>query len=662
MRTLTRLIVGSMGAVVALAACSASESFVGSGPAPEGGDATLADGGGTGPDDATPAPDGAATDAGADAADGGGPEAGAEAGTDAGPVVCTNEPPVGPFDLTKGVCTRDGFCQLSPMPLYDALYQSWAASNGDVWVSGRSVIARWNGTAWAGLAGLDFVDAPPIGGSGPDDVWFGSALHWDGATIHYAAHPVPGTATSLSFTSATDGWAVNGTTTAYHWDGADWTAMPTGAIVGANAVKAFAPNDVWVVGGPSARHWNGVAWEDPASPFPASVDAIAIGGAAPDDFWVTSLDKIVHHVAGTWTVVPTQGSRTIAARSTTEVYFAGQANLRRWDGTQLRTDNRPTSSCYQCGHCTSAAVTPAGEVFTTTMAPVPGATTACPIAGRGGTTQLHMSAVRQVVEYKGKPFVLGSGGGAGGTEPDGSPGPWSITAFDKAVGLSSSSPNDIWVSAYYDASTSYTSHFDGAAWTRATLPAQPTSAVGASSPTSAWVLLGKNAAYWDGATWTDKGQVDTTAPKAIWGSANDAWAVGYKGIFHWDGAMWTYVPGSPSNLVAIKGSSPTDVVAVRSASPSIMLYRLTPAGWTFIPGSQQSWNADTAVSMISTTDIWTGNTYLKSGQQSFLHWDGSCWHTLRTSSANIPDLVVAVGGSATKVWGYTFYNTLELAR
>lgn len=107
---------------------------------------------------------------------------------------------------------------------------------------------------------------------------------------------------------------------AMHWDGSIWTPTPTpitGPLPGDgdstfHGVKAFAPNDVWAAGwqeitgsgqffGPEilAMHWDGAQWSIVPTPIPgASVGGLsgangshvtAIDGVAPDDVWFVGL-------------------------------------------------------------------------------------------------------------------------------------------------------------------------------------------------------------------------------------------------------------------------------------------------------------------------------------------------------------------------------------
>ncbi|MGW5731595.1 MULTISPECIES: hypothetical protein [Streptomyces] len=67
------------------------------------------------------------------------------------------------------------------------------------------------------------------------------------------------------------------------WDGTRWTALPElpdGHR--ALATRAFAADDIWVLGDQStAHHWNGTRWTRTHLPFAAT----ALDGAAADDLW-----------------------------------------------------------------------------------------------------------------------------------------------------------------------------------------------------------------------------------------------------------------------------------------------------------------------------------------------------------------------------------------
>jgi hypothetical protein len=159
-----------------------------------------------------------------------------------------------------------------------------------------SVATRWNGTGAHPLA------VPPVPSTGggdegmtsvaladPTDGWAGAyradrMVRWDGVSWQDVDLPqVPGRTTAvvgLSALSTTDVWAVgssrddlaqNSTGLTEHWDGAQWSIVPssgTGGYDQLNDVAAIASDDVWAVGqttgttpAPSfLEHWDGTAW------------------------------------------------------------------------------------------------------------------------------------------------------------------------------------------------------------------------------------------------------------------------------------------------------------------------------------------------------------------------------------------------------------------
>ena len=169
----------------------------------------------------------------------------------------------------------------------------WAVGLHVATVSGqrvnRTLIEHWNGISWSVVASQDAVSGSGADGlsavaaAGADDVWsagetctFGTPEtcatlfeHWDGAqwTIVPSSQAAPLGPTNghlcddatrcpysvaLSVLSDTDVWAVYGGSGSFvmHWDGTSWTtvagAVPNGYEI--NGLWAAAANDIWAVG------------------------------------------------------------------------------------------------------------------------------------------------------------------------------------------------------------------------------------------------------------------------------------------------------------------------------------------------------------------------------------------------------------------------------
>jgi hypothetical protein len=168
--------------------------------------------------------------------------------------------------------------------------------------------------------------------------------HWDGHQWSVAGTPQPGSRRDLllgaSASSASDVWAVGeqeGTdgrfeTLAEHWDGHQWTVVPTPDPGTAgnhlHGVYAVSPDNAWAVGqsqyGPGMRdqmlveHWDGHSWSQVPTPVTVTGDALLDGvTVAPDgQVWAAGeLDQtsggrplIARLAGGQWhtlTAVPT---------------------------------------------------------------------------------------------------------------------------------------------------------------------------------------------------------------------------------------------------------------------------------------------------------------------------------------------------------------------
>jgi hypothetical protein len=169
-----------------------------------------------------------------------------------------------------------------------------------------------------------------------------------------------------SVLSATDIWSVGDTTSATgfdqtlaeHWDGTNWTVVPTPNL-GAfdndlNGVVAISTNDVWAVGDyatnssatalvATAQHWNGSAWTSYAFAYSSFTTLLAVTAVSSNDVWAVgtytnpgNLTLIEHWNGSAWSKVPSVDPGTldsqlfaVSAWSSTDVWAVGhqQSNI-----------------------------------------------------------------------------------------------------------------------------------------------------------------------------------------------------------------------------------------------------------------------------------------------------------------------------------------------
>jgi len=226
----------------------------------------------------------------------------------------------------------------------------------------NTLILHWNGQRWA------VTDSPSPGsrnelqavdGSAADDVWAvgftsngGPAraliLRWDGAAWTEVPSPNSGRGGNYLFgvtaLSPDDVWAVgasgdvdhaNGVPLIEHWDGRNWTVVPS-AEPGTKGQQFFAaagasPDDVWAVGfdgsgggsRPLIEHWRGKSWE--RVQVPNSVGPLhQVTAPAGDDVWASGTN-FLHWDGRKWTEVE------VSRRPGQEWHFSGLAALSRND-------------------------------------------------------------------------------------------------------------------------------------------------------------------------------------------------------------------------------------------------------------------------------------------------------------------------------------------
>jgi len=231
-------------------------------------------------------------------------------------------------------------------PYTNQLKKVTAISPGDVWAvggHGLSFTLHWDGTQWSR------IPLPPIHNQGSDSV------------TNYLEDIDAVSPDDIWMVGAMD--ALNGGTwtLTMHWDGTNWTQVPspnqptpTGSFYsqGLDAVVAIAANDVWAVGyyrvgstpHPLVLHWNGTQWSIVPAPDASTGDGWlhGIAAAGPNDIWaVGEYDKrdwatfakglAMHWDGNTWTVsIPPQPSpfgvnplSSVVARGPNDFYAAG---------------------------------------------------------------------------------------------------------------------------------------------------------------------------------------------------------------------------------------------------------------------------------------------------------------------------------------------------
>jgi plastocyanin len=217
-----------------------------------------------------------------------------------------------------------------------------ALSPVDVWAAGQwydpngtdsgPLLIHWDGVSWTEEPPPDLspggdAQIRELSASGPDEIWAvgtyttntdGSGYHgtlvlnWDGGQwTQIPAEDLGTDFDSANFFSGvtalsdTDAWAVGGFGNDFatqglieHWNGADWTAVPSPSV-GVNSalsgVAALGADDVWAVGRYEAvvsprmfsQHWDGSAWINFRMPnVPGAFESLnAIGATPSGNLW-----------------------------------------------------------------------------------------------------------------------------------------------------------------------------------------------------------------------------------------------------------------------------------------------------------------------------------------------------------------------------------------
>ena len=254
-----------------------------------------------------------------------------------------------------------------------------ASSARDVWVVGhdssprdydetiRPFVARWDGQRWTRMRSMSWIESlEAVAVIGPDDVWVAGGTyvsytrklqHWDGVDWSVVPSSKAGTIHALDASGPADVWAVgargDGRRTVPHiqrWDGHEWFIVeppPTGHEAALYDVYARTPDDVWAVGGTAREaagdyealimHWNGQRWR--VLPAPEVGSLYGVDGTAADDVWaVSAYDGVIRWDGERWTrlggptFITTYGIATDPAGS---VWIVGHDSTARYCPVQI---------------------------------------------------------------------------------------------------------------------------------------------------------------------------------------------------------------------------------------------------------------------------------------------------------------------------------------
>lgn len=181
----------------------------------------------------------------------------------------------------------------------------WGSGPHDVWISlaglldGGPRLARWNGAVWstsgARVAGAPRTTAPVVmrvAGSASDDVWLAGydaapfVLHWDGASWRSVGLPAgTGDPPAVWVGGPDDAWIAD--RAAAYWDGDTMTEHPLPRAVRITALWGSCRDDVWAAGDAGQLfHWDGARWQDiPSGAESVGTPLWAAWGADPRDVW-----------------------------------------------------------------------------------------------------------------------------------------------------------------------------------------------------------------------------------------------------------------------------------------------------------------------------------------------------------------------------------------
>jgi hypothetical protein len=127
----------------------------------------------------------------------------------------------------------------------------WGSDEDDVHVAGKNgLLAHYDGNAWTTIDTGSTETLKRISGTGPEDIW---VTENDGGLLHF--------------------------------DGSAWQALPFG-VEPVNGIASVLPNEVWLVRGQAAYHFDGTTWVNQNLPLYENYTYTTIFGKSPHEIYV----------------------------------------------------------------------------------------------------------------------------------------------------------------------------------------------------------------------------------------------------------------------------------------------------------------------------------------------------------------------------------------
>jgi hypothetical protein len=505
----------------------------------------------------------------------------------------------------------------------------------------------------------------------PDDAWAvgdasifpwaaeGKVLieHWDGTEWTIVPTDIEGELYSVDAVSSADVWAVGVSSYAQglsaiimHWNGLEWSQWPNDIETGAlSDVIALSANDVWAVG-QHILHYDGIAWSIAHSP---ETSLHALSAVTSDDIWAVGSDgnSSLHWDGLTWSLVPISGSgelMDVLALATDDVWAVGNTSsylgpgfVIHWDGSSWATVPVPD---IPASHLLSISGMSTDDIWAAGVIGI-GSDAATPLTMHWDGTQWSIIANGQT-----NAGTLRAVFALGGDRV------WAVG--EKSAGA--------------EGSQTLVMRWNGTEWRVVPSPNpilgyNVLEAVSLVSPTYGWAvgsyqessrmyhITAPLTAHWDGVSWTSvpapqfQNQTYLLDVSAL--ANDDVWAVGYTETggalgccgnvtIHWDGSQWIPSAARGSVLWGVTALSSDDVWAVGSIAygPGGPWEPLTShwdgGEWTRVVITDSQGVVFAAIDGASGNDVWSVGTSYESqpGQTLTMHWNGTEWE--RVASPN----------------------------